>query len=113
MKELALTLPGGQTVTAPGNAPSGGLATTGKSIVMTGINILLLVAIVLALFYLIYGGFQWMTSGGDQEKITGSRQTIIYAVIGLGVTALSFLIIQVVGHVLGIPNALNIDLTFK
>lgn len=112
MKYLALTLPGGQNISGAGNVPQGGISGAGGSIVRTGIQLLLGAAIILALFYVIYGGIKWMTSGGDQEKLAGARQTIIFAVIGLAIAALSFTIITVLGQLantnfLSVPNTNN------
>lgn len=111
MKELALTLPGNQAITAPGGVPTGGISGAGGQIVATSIQILLLIATILALFYLISGGFKWMTSGGDQEKLAGSRQTILFAIIGLGIVALSFTFMGLLNqffhtdiNLLSIPN---------
>lgn len=109
MKYLALTLPGGTPITAPNGVPQGGISGAGGSIVRTGIQLLLGAAIIFALFYVIYGGIKWMTSGGDQEKLAGARQTIIFAVIGLAIAALSFTIISVLGQFtnisfLSVPN---------
>ncbi|HSW96995.1 MAG TPA: hypothetical protein VLF89_04160 [Candidatus Saccharimonadales bacterium] len=100
MKYLALTLPGSNgtpiQIQAPQGVPTGGLVGTGQNILQTVITVLFLIAIVMALFYLIYGGFQWMTSGGDQEKLGGARQTMLYAVIGMVVVALSFTVINLI-----------------
>lgn len=37
----------------------------------------------LALFFVIYGGFKFVVSDGEPDKIAKARQTIIYAIIGL------------------------------
>jgi len=114
MKYLALTIPGanGQPlqVQAPKGVPQGGLATSGGNIIAAAIQILLLVAVLLGLFYIIYGGFKWMTSGGDQEKLSGARSTIMYAIIGVSISVLSFFIVNVIGHFFD-PNwqVLNIE----
>lgn len=38
---------------------------------------------VLAVIIIMYAGFKWMTSGGDEEKISSARRTLRDAVIGL------------------------------
>lgn len=40
----------------------------------------------------IYGGFTWMTAGGDESKISQARKTIVAGVIGLIVVVASFAI---------------------
>ncbi len=97
MKYIALTLPGmSQPIAAPSGVPTGGLASTGKSIFASGLAILFLIAILMALAYLMMGGFKWMTSGGEQEKLGAARQTIIYAIIGIGIVALSFTAVNLI-----------------
>lgn len=59
-----------------------------------------LAAIVL-IFMLIWGAFQWMTSGGDKEKIEAARNRIIHAIIGLILFAIAFAVIQVLGQFTG------------
>jgi Tfp pilus assembly protein PilN len=45
---------------------------------------------------IIYGGFRYVTSAGDSSKITAARQTIMYALVGLVVVALSQLLVKFV-----------------
>ena len=53
------------------------------------ISILLFVAGVLAVFMVIYGGFKYVTSGGEPQKAASGRQTIIFALVGLIVVVVS------------------------
>lgn len=43
----------------------------------------------ISVIMLIFAGFKYVTSGGDAGKITSAKNTIIYALIGLVVVALS------------------------
>lgn len=61
----------------------------------------LIVAGILALFYLIYGGIRYIRSGGDQEKVKGARETLTYALIGLIIIVLSFGIINFIAAITG------------
>jgi len=45
---------------------------------------------------IIYGGFRYITSGGDSGRVGNAKNTLIYAVIGLVVVALAQLIVQFV-----------------
>lgn len=56
---------------------------------------------VIALFYLIYGGFKFVQSGGEEEKVKSARQTITYAIIGLVIMLLSFGIVNIIGSITG------------
>lgn len=47
---------------------------------------------VLLLGYLLYGGFRWMTAGGDTSKVKEARQYITNAIIGLVIIVASYAI---------------------
>lgn len=49
-----------------------------------------------AVLFLILGGLQYVTSSGNKDKAEQAKQTILYAVIGLIVIALSFVIVSFV-----------------
>lgn len=53
------------------------------------INFVSVIGGIIAVVIIMYGGFQYITSGGDPGKTTGARNTILYAVIGLLVIALA------------------------
>lgn len=104
MKELALTLPGG-TAIQPKGLPSGGLPAVSK-FVNGAITMFLLVGIVSCLFFLIWGGMQWTTSGGDKAKVAAARSRITFAIIGLLVMLLSFGILGVMATFFGVKGGL-------
>ena len=43
----------------------------------------LVLAALITLFYLIWGGIDWLTAEGDTEKLTTARKKLINAVVGL------------------------------
>jgi hypothetical protein len=49
-----------------------------------------------AVVMLIFGGFRYVTSGGNSESISKAKNTIIYALIGLVIVALAQIIVQFV-----------------
>jgi len=51
---------------------------------------------VLFLAFIIYSGFQWMTAGGNEEKVEKSKTRIKNAVIGLSLVVLSYVITNIV-----------------
>lgn len=57
------------------------------------INWILLFAAAVAVLFLVIGGLQYVTSAGNKERIDKAKQTILYAVIGIIVIALSFAIV--------------------
>jgi hypothetical protein len=60
------------------------------------------------LFYFIWAGFLWMTSGGDKEKISKAKGMMTHVVIGLLVLILSFLVLQFFLRGLFLTNKFNI-----
>lgn len=59
------------------------------------------IAALVAVVVLIYGGIQYMLSSGDSNKTEKAQNTIIYAVVGLVVTAVAWLVIGFILNVLG------------
>lgn len=51
---------------------------------------------------LLVGGFKFITSGGDPKAVEGAQKTITYAIIGLVVILLSFLILVLIRAVTGV-----------
>jgi len=68
------------------------LRDTIASIINVAMGLLGTIAVVIIL----YGGFKWMTSGGDQSKVDDARKLIINGVIGLVIILTSYAIAQFV-----------------
>ena len=64
--------------------------------IATAINIFSIVVGIIAVVMIIIGGVKYITSGGDAGNVTGAKNTILYAIIGLVVVALSQVIVQFV-----------------
>lgn len=63
------------------------------------VNILFIVAFIMALFYLIYGGIKYIASEGDKSKIDAARHHLTAAIIGLMISLLGYLFINIVSFV--------------
>ncbi len=85
-----------QINTCPGGSFSPLCLTADKlgQIIANGINLLFVVAAILALAFLVIGGVKWLTSQGEKEGITKARETIVAAVVGLIIIFLSYLIVN-------------------
>jgi hypothetical protein len=68
--------------------------------------VLIAVAVLASIIFLVWGGIKWITSGGDKTKVDAARSTIVAAVIGLIVTLLAFVILNVVVNILGVGNTI-------
>ena len=60
------------------------------------LNWALTIAFLAAVVYLIYGGFQYISSAGNTDQATKGRGTIVNAVIGIIIIVLSYTIVQIV-----------------
>jgi hypothetical protein len=56
----------------------------------------LYLAAIIAVIFIIIGGFLYITSAGDPGRATKGRATLVNALIGLTIVILSYLIVQVV-----------------
>ncbi|MEA2088769.1 MAG: hypothetical protein U9O55_02945 [Patescibacteria group bacterium] len=65
-----------------------------REIIGTGIAGAFSVMGSLALVMFIYGGFQWMLSGGNQEKVTKGKNILIWAFLGLLIIFSSYVILK-------------------
>jgi hypothetical protein len=72
-----------------GNAGQASLFDEG-GIFQTVANILLFLVGAIAVIMLIVGGIRYVVSGGDQSAVTGAKNTILYAVVGIVVAFLAF-----------------------
>lgn len=79
------------------------------------INEIIAYAIILAGFFsivfMLWGGIQYIVSGGKEDKVKKATNTIRYAIVGLIVTILSVSIINIVGQIfnLQLANYVNFD----
>ncbi len=59
------------------------------------------IAIIVLIFMLLWGAWDWMTSEGDKEKLSSAQKKIVNAIIGIMLFAVAFAIIQVLGTFTG------------
>lgn len=92
-----------EEVTLGTNQPGGvSTNTTVGNIISNFLLIMYIVGGLAVLVFLIWGAFDWITSGGDKEKVSGARRKIMNAFIGLALLALAAFIVTIVGQVVGI-----------
>jgi len=105
MKYLSLSIPG--TTETPmqagsGLVPTGGLETTGRSVISVFIILIVTIAILFALWSTIKGGWDMTTSRGVKEKFQRGRDEVFYALFGLAMVFLAFLLINVASAFFGV-----------
>lgn len=62
----------------------------------------------LSVIMLIFGGLKYVVSAGDATKVTGAKNTILYAIIGVIVATLAYAAISFVTTQLGASSTANI-----
>lgn len=95
-----------QTPTPPSitvKRPEQGFVTIGDFISKT-LTFAFLLAILVVLVMLVWGAFEWITSGGDKDNVGKARNKIINALIGLAVLAVAFALARVGTQFLGFPD---------
>lgn len=57
-------------------------------------NLLIPLAGLVAVGFLVYGGFVYITSGGDEKQIEQGKKTMVWAVIGIVCIMLSYAVVR-------------------
>lgn len=86
------------TINQPGNIK---IADLGQ-LISALVGILLILAALLAFFYLILGGIQWITSGGDKAGMEAARNKITHAIVGLIIVGASWAVMLLIQNFLGV-----------
>ena len=74
------------------------------------INALVPLAGVMAVIFIVWSGIRFLTSGGDPVKVEGAKKTLTYAVIGLVIILMAFVIIKIFSTVSGVDcNILGVS----
>jgi hypothetical protein len=71
-------------------------STSIQGILSLVINIFSLVVGFVAVIMIIFGGIKYITSGGESSNISGAKNTIVYAIIGLVIVALAQILVHFV-----------------
>jgi len=68
------------------------------------LSLVFVVALLVALLFLVWGGLKWITSGGDKAGVEAARSTIVASILGLLVVVLSYFILNIAVQLfLGVP----------
>jgi hypothetical protein len=73
-------------------------------LVGTLIQLIFAIAVIVALFYLVWGGFKWLTSGGDKGAVQQAREHIVAAIIGLVIIFLSYFLLNILLGFFGVGS---------
>jgi hypothetical protein len=89
-----------QDLYAPGKALGGSGATISNLLNPLIYNILIISGI-LAFIVIILAGFNYVSAGGDKNKLELAQDMLNYGILGLVLVVLAFLITRIIGAVFG------------
>ncbi|OGG29513.1 hypothetical protein A2971_02395 [Candidatus Gottesmanbacteria bacterium RIFCSPLOWO2_01_FULL_46_21] len=99
--KLAITINGTTIDNGIPNLPTDGSSAL-SVILSTGVGLILLVAVFASLAFIIWGGFDWITAGGNKENIQKARHKLIYAVLGLFIAFSAYFVMSIISQFFGI-----------
>lgn len=75
------------------------------------VSALLALSGIVLFIMILSGGIKFITSGGDPKAVEGAKKTITYAVGGLFLILISYLILVFIGQITGAKNITNFSVT--
>ena len=72
------------------------------------IDALLLFAGAIAVLFLIIGGFRYVVSTGNEQQVDAARKTILYAVLGLIIIFIAFVLTRLIQDYLGVQGRFQV-----
>lgn len=95
---------GNMTIDGPLNKPGASQQFNSLAdIVNNAIPMLFGIAGIILLVYILWGGFDFLTSMGDPKKAESGKNKITTAIIGFVIIFVSFWIVQIIRALLNIP----------
>lgn len=93
------------------NFPGGFSATTFvvQKFLVNFIKLSFVIASVVFLFMLVWGGIEYITAGGEKEKVGNAWKKITHALIGICILLATYAIFKLVNLIFGI-NILKLDI---
>ena len=105
MKLLSLTIPSANgtptKIETPAGIPSGTHFTVG-SLSTAALQVTMVFGVLISLLYLVYGGWFWLQSKGDKEKLDKARRIILNSIIGLIVMAFAMVVVSLIATAFGV-----------
>lgn len=81
-----------------------GYATNFGTMFSSILNVVMLIAALLVFAFMIWGGIEWITSGGEKSKAESARNKLTAAIIGLVIIAASYAVVTLVVQFLGFSD---------
>ena len=82
--------------------PAGIKITDIGKLISSLVSVVFIIAGILTFAFLVMGGIEWLTSGGDKTKTEQARNRITAALVGLAIIAASWALMQLISYFFGI-----------
>jgi hypothetical protein len=101
-QSLKIGGPGGQTINGPLDSSADSL---GK-IITKGLNFIMPMAGIILLFVLISGGYDFIMSQGNPDKIKSAQGKITSGIVGFVLLIISFLLVRLIATIFGLGGGI-------
>ncbi len=75
-------------------------ALTLNEIIVIVVHWILAILAIMAILMIIIGGLMYLTSAGNEDRIASAKKMIIYAIVGLVIALLAYIIVNLVNTLL-------------
>jgi len=89
------------------NQPTGFVITDLGKMIQGLITFALYIAFILVFVFLVWGGIEWLTSGGDKGRTEAARNRITAAIVGLAIIVASYAIVQILQNLFGVSGVVG------
>ena len=104
MKDLiALKIPEYGTINAPANIPHSSPDSI-TNLATLGVSLAMVIGVILAGAYLVYGGIYWIQSKGDKTKLDKARRILLYSILGIIVMSVALVGVNVLTTAIGLDT---------
>ncbi len=79
-------------------------------LISAAIGAAFMISFLLVFVMLVWGGVQWITSGGDKENTQKAKDRITSALVGLAIIGGAWALMQIVGAFFGVNILKNFEL---
>lgn len=76
-------------------------------LISSGISVAIILAGILVFVFLVWGGLEWIMSGGDKGKVEAARNRIVNALVGLAIIAASWALIKMITYFFGVTTGIG------
>ena len=101
------------TLTGPGIQPGSDPTSAFEGIISLVFSFLTLIAVIFFAIQVIFAGYSFISSKGDEKKMESARSHLIQGILGLTVVILAVGLASLIANLLGIENIFSLTSFFE